>query len=80
MAVPRFLRPLEQLPGLRSPNRAVQASAALYYGILALLLAAGVFGGLVVAGIGFLWWRSLKTVYSVNLGSASGETKGLQST
>lgn len=37
-------------------------------------------GGLVMAGLGFLWWRSLKTVYSVNLGSASGEAKAMQST
>lgn len=36
--------------------------------------------GVVAAALGFFWWRSLKTVYSINLGSASGETKGMQST
>ena len=45
MEVPRFLRPLKELPGLRSRNRPVQVVAALYYGFLALLLVAGVFGG-----------------------------------
>lgn len=42
----RFMHLLDNLPGLRSKSRPVQALAAVYYGFLALLLFGGLVGGL----------------------------------
>ncbi len=35
--------------------------------------------GVVIAAVGFAWLKSLKPAYSVNLGSASGESRAMQS-
>lgn len=35
--------------------------------------------GLLMAGTGFVWRQSLKVTYAVNLGSASGESRAMES-
>ena len=68
-----------------APNR-VFASLLLFLGMPLLIMGAGLNDsaalvlGIIALVLGFLWYRALKMQYAVNLSSASGETRVVQST